>query len=91
MDHSCLRRAEVDRDGLDPGDEDEGVPLDDLRAWSSMCRSSCDMHVFHGDHFFIHKNKAAVIEIVNGVFDGLLSKGRAQPSVPRGMLEEGLM
>jgi medium-chain acyl-[acyl-carrier-protein] hydrolase len=73
------------------GDGDDGVPLDDLRAWSSMCRSSCDMHVFRGDHFFIHEHKAAVIEIVNGVFDGLLSKGRAPSPAPRGLLEVGLM
>lgn len=73
------------------GDEDDGVPLDDLSAWSSMCRSRYDRHVFHGDHFFIHKHKAAVIDIINRVFDGLLSQGRGQPSATRGMLEEGLI
>lgn len=73
------------------GDEDGGVPLEDLRAWSTICRSSCDQHVFRGDHFFIHKHKAAVIDLINGVLDGLPSKGRVRTDAPTGVVEEGLM
>lgn len=75
------------------GDEDEGVPLENLKAWSTVCRSSCDQHVFRGDHFFIHQHKAAIIDLVNGVFDGLISpnKHRAEPPVRQAVVEEGLL
>lgn len=66
------------------GDEDEGVRLEDLHAWSRVCRSSCDQHVFRGDHFFIHKHKTAVIDLVNGVFDGLLSTNKFRTDAPAG-------
>lgn len=85
------------------GDEDEGVPLEDLRAWSTVCRAHCEQHVFRGDHFFIHNHKTAVIDLINGVFDGLLSTNKARagtpadvgaatrvPSAP-GVVEEGLI
>lgn len=78
------------------GDEDEGVSLEDLRAWSTVCRSSCDQHVFSGDHFFIHKHKAAVTDLINGVFDGLLSRRKPSTNestgtVLHGVVKEGLM
>lgn len=64
------------------GDEDEGVALEDLHAWPTVCRSSCDRHVFRGDHFFIHKHKAQIIDLINGVFDGLLSTSRGRTDAP---------
>lgn len=75
------------------GDGDEGVPLEDLKAWTTVCGSSCEQHVFRGDHFFIHPHKAAIIELVNGVFEGLMSpnKHRAQLPVQKAVVEEGLI
>ena len=75
------------------GDEDDGVPLEHLSAWSTVCRSSCDEHVFRGDHFFIHNHKAAIIDLVNGVFDRLMSpnKLRSEPTVLQTATDEGLL
>lgn len=63
------------------GDGDDGVSLEDLSAWSTVCRAGYEQHVFRGDHFFIHNHKTAIIDLVNGVFEGLLSPGRHAASM----------
>jgi medium-chain acyl-[acyl-carrier-protein] hydrolase len=75
------------------GDQDDGVPLEDLQAWRAAGRASYDQHVFAGDHFFIHGHKAAVIGLVNGVFDGLLGPRHPAPAAPapRFVVEEGIL
>ncbi len=57
------------------GDQDCGVPLEDLQAWRTVCRSSYDQHIFSGGHFFIHNNRAAIITRLNGILEGLISPG----------------
>lgn len=56
------------------GDQDDGVPLEDLQAWKAVCRSTHDEHVFPGGHFFIHDNKAPIVALVNDVLEGLLAR-----------------
>lgn len=36
------------------GDADEGVTTDDLRLWSRVTRGPFHLHVYPGDHFFLH-------------------------------------
>ena len=60
------------------GDQDDGVPLEDLQAWKTVCRSTYDEHIFAGGHFFIHDHKLPIVALVNDVLEGVLTRpGRA--------------
>lgn len=75
------------------GDEDDGVSLEDLSAWSTVCRGTYEEHIFRGDHFFIHNHKMAIIDLVNGVFDRLMSSNRHDVHAPMRPIvaDEGLI
>ena len=44
------------------GLEDEEVPLEQLEGWTSQTKSSFQLQMFSGDHFFIHSAQSLVLE-----------------------------
>ncbi len=47
------------------GDADPGVPPEGLAAWSVVTTAPMDTHVLPGDHFFIHQQFPAILDIVS--------------------------
>ena len=46
------------------GSDDPHVTAQELRAWQAVTRAPLALHMFAGDHFYLEKNRAAVLEIV---------------------------
>jgi medium-chain acyl-[acyl-carrier-protein] hydrolase len=47
------------------GDRDDTVPTQDLQAWTEITESPVDIHVFPGDHFFIHAHPSRVVSVIH--------------------------
>lgn len=47
------------------GLEDDGVSYDDLMAWREQTRSAFKLRMFPGDHFFLHANRAQLLQVVS--------------------------
>src|SRR5262249_41838785 len=43
------------------GANDKGVPYELLAPWSEQTSSDCDIHIFHGDHFFLRSDESEVL------------------------------
>lgn len=48
------------------GDQEE-IEVADIEAWFTLFESYTDVHWISGDHFFVEKNKADVLKIVNTI------------------------
>ncbi len=46
------------------GIADDGVPLQNLDAWESCTTARFKRHMFPGDHFFLHQQHAAMLNII---------------------------
>ena len=46
------------------GDQDKETTRDDALAWQLQTSSAFKMHTFHGDHFFLHAEKGAVVNLI---------------------------
>ncbi len=44
---------------------DDGVPLENLDAWASCTTGRFKRHMFPGDHFFLHQQHTAMLNIVS--------------------------
>lgn len=55
------------------GREDHAITREDLLAWRDLFLGSADLHLFDGGHFFIHEQRAAVLELIGAQTESLLS------------------
>ncbi|MFC4545045.1 thioesterase II family protein [Paenactinomyces guangxiensis] len=46
------------------GHQDPETDFDQLRAWQDQTKSAFDIHMFDGDHFFIHSEEKSLIKII---------------------------
>ncbi|MGZ3237415.1 MAG: thioesterase II family protein [Burkholderiaceae bacterium] len=44
---------------------DDGVPLENLDAWAACTTGKMKRHMFPGDHFFLHQQYPAMLNIIN--------------------------
>jgi medium-chain acyl-[acyl-carrier-protein] hydrolase len=44
---------------------DDGVPLENLDAWAACTTGKMKRHIFPGDHFFLHQQYPAMLNIIN--------------------------
>lgn len=57
---------------------DDDLSTDDVTGWLEHTRGICTIHYFPGDHFFIHKQTARVVELIKGQ----LSQGQKKKPAP---------
>lgn len=55
------------------GQEDHNVSYENLNCWNELFINNGDIHLVPGDHFFIDKNRAAVLHLVNQVIKNVLN------------------
>lgn len=48
---------------------DDGVPLENLDAWAAYTTGKMKRHMFPGDHFFLHQQYPAILNIINRALD----------------------
>jgi medium-chain acyl-[acyl-carrier-protein] hydrolase len=49
---------------------DNGVPMENLDAWAACTTGKMKRHMFPGDHFFLHQQYPAMLNIINRALSG---------------------
>jgi medium-chain acyl-[acyl-carrier-protein] hydrolase len=57
------------------GSADPEAPVEDLAAWQAEIARPIRIHVFPGDHFFLHNARAAVLEDIGTTLSGARRTG----------------
>jgi medium-chain acyl-[acyl-carrier-protein] hydrolase len=58
------------------GTQDEEVDRDDLEAWREQTTARFSLHLFPGDHFFLHTFQTELLDLLSGELLGRGSVAR---------------
>jgi medium-chain acyl-[acyl-carrier-protein] hydrolase len=56
------------------GLQDPDVSLEDLKAWRQQTKSSFNIYMFEGDHFFLHQQKTHMLEMISARLNDILQR-----------------
>lgn len=56
------------------GSKDYIVSKEQLDIWKTYSSGKCDIHIFHGNHFFLFKDPKPVCELINNIAEKWLEK-----------------
>ncbi|HTK76676.1 MAG TPA: thioesterase domain-containing protein [Gemmataceae bacterium] len=61
------------------GSDDPRVTVDDVKAWQTYTRGPFESRILHGDHFFVHSQRSAVIAAVARFLSSTRTSGPPAP------------
>lgn len=56
------------------GAQDQNVTIDELEHWSRLTKSTFEMRLFSGDHFYIHSATESLLKCINSFIDSAIDQ-----------------